>query len=719
MTRARLRAIVGASLLAASGAALACTEVSCEVSWSLVGGGFGCQNSIVLSPGNDSRVNLMLLLRDKAGLGAAGKSYPKLDWDTQQFGHNFLDWSQLRESLFPSAEGEDGFSSVSGGSRCDSLTFGDDDFAAAIKANQRVPVAERDLLIAARGRLAKVCAGVKPAGFHMPNEEKPTEVLPDWPQGIASPGGRTFLAYLKAADAFYGERWDEARLGFKALKTAPDPWVSETSGYMLARVDLNASQARAFDEYGFYEGLKKVDGSAVSRAAQDITDYLKAYPQGRYAASARGLVRRTLWLSGNTSQLATTYETLLGTAPATDRGAAELIQEVDNKLLTDNGVAKDKGLPQAKGPMILAAMALMMLREPGNDADDGGSRSARALAAQAPYFSGQPDLYAFLQASQAFHVANDYRRVLDLIPDDAKKPSYLPLAFSRQVLRGMALAALGDRNETGFWLELANGAKEPYQRPTVELGLAMALERRGRISAVFDRNSAVTDGAIRMILLEQSAGVELLRQVARDDSRPAVERNMAFATLLFKQLSRGDYAGFVASRAISVPAANLADDDAYANWNRTAIVKNFVSGTWSSGYNCPALIDTARTLARNPRDIPANLCLGEFWRLNDFDNALAYADHRVGKDELGGAVNQFSGKAAGRAAIYTAVIAERGAAPADKAYALYRAVMCYGPSGYNSCGGEDVEKAQRKSWFMQLKKDYPDSPWAKKLRYYW
>lgn len=45
--------------------------------------------------------------------------------------------------------------------------------------------------------------------------------------------------------------------------------------------------------------------------------------------------------------------------------------------------------------------------------------------------------------------------------------------------------------------------------------------------------------------------------------------------------------------------------------------------------------------------------------------------------------------------------------------------MCYSPSASNSCGGDGVDVAQRKVWFDRLKRDYPQSPWAKKLRYYW
>jgi hypothetical protein len=50
---------------------------------------------------------------------------------------------------------------------------------------------------------------------------------------------------------------------------------------------------------------------------------------------------------------------------------------------------------------------------------------------------------------------------------------------------------------------------------------------------------------------------------------------------------------------------------------------------------------------------------------------------------------------------------------------LFRAVNCYGPSGYNSCGGEDVPIATRKGWFDRLRREFPKSPWTQKLKYYW
>ena len=68
---------------------------------------------------------------------------------------------------------------------------------------------------------------------------------------------------------------------------------------------------------------------------------------------------------------------------------------------------------------------------------------------------------------------------------------------------------------------------------------------------------------------------------------------------------------------------------------------------------------------------------------------------------------------------YLKVIASKQAAADARAYALARAVRCYEPSGNNQCGNQDIPKSTRKQWFQALHKDYPDSPWASALKYYW
>ena len=64
-------------------------------------------------------------------------------------------------------------------------------------------------------------------------------------------------------------------------------------------------------------------------------------------------------------------------------------------------------------------------------------------------------------------------------------------------------------------------------------------------------------------------------------------------------------------------------------------------------------------------------------------------------------------------------MADADATAQDKAYALFRAVKCYEPSGGNACGGVDARKSERKGWYNELKRQYPASRWAKELAYWW
>jgi hypothetical protein len=77
------------------------------------------------------------------------------------------------------------------------------------------------------------------------------------------------------------------------------------------------------------------------------------------------------------------------------------------------------------------------------------------------------------------------------------------------------------------------------------------------------------------------------------------------------------------------------------------------------------------------------------------------------------------GKLPERMLNYRAVMSDTHAAPDDRAYALYRAISCYAPAGYNECGGADVAKDKRKQWFNTLKSAYPNTRWARSLKYYW
>ncbi len=692
MRKVAARTMALAAVLAAP-AAFGCADGGCEVSWKLSAQEMDCASRATLAPGNDTRVNMLLLLRDRGGLDTAALKPVEVEYADDTGGETFYSWRNLNGGLFPGRyDYWSGFGGKDGdrrGSRCVSLAGGDVEFAAALTANQSVPASERAALISARNRMVDACDGKGASD--------------QWP-AAASAAGRSFLGYLQAAEAFYLENFAGAARGFAALQGAPDPWVKETASYMAARTALNAAQVPAIGEYGFFEA-KDVDQAQVRAARTGFATYLKAWPQGRYAASAQGLARRVAWLAGDSAGLAKAYSGLFDRVDPGSEAATTLVEEVDTKLIASGDVE-----PAAEGPLLLATLDLMRMRPTYDGSSDDGEGppklTAAELEAQAPRFASNKALFDYLRATHAFYVAKDYRRVLTLVPDDARALRHSNLNFSRQVLRGMALAALKDRNEAGFWQELLAGTKGSWQRSTVELGLALNWERSGKIDAVFAPGSPITDPSIRSVLLVNSASAPVLRRAVTDRGLSADLRDKAQYTLLTNELIRGDYAAFAAD--VKLP---LAKPGGEANI--------FAKGKVGDGYPCAPLAVTVAALARTPQDIPGRLCLGDFMRLNNLDYYEGQYWRAPKPDELGGHARGFTAPRLYRSSFYTSVIADSRAAPNDKAYALYRAVMCYAPSGNNDCGGADVPVAQRKAWFTQLKRDYPASQWAKKLRLYW
>lgn len=695
------KTLLAAGALVSSGVAWACADTSCYPTWKLFGGSYSCESRGFLAPGNDTRVNLLYLVRDRGGVSKAGLSYPKGSYDTQGFGNVFLDPYTQGAGFYAEPNGRDGENPRNYGTRCANFDAASEQLIAAMRANRSLPAAERDALIAARKEAGRECSETGTAG--------------DWPS-VASPAGREFLGYMKAGDAFYTQQFDTARSELAALAAASDPWVRETAAYLSIRVELAAAQVSASGEYGEWEP-DRVDKASVKRGLTAIGSYLKTWPTGRYAGSAQGLLRRALWFAGDNAALAKEYERALNTIDPSNRAAADLVFEVDNKWLFGTGASDIK--PQ--GPMLLAVLDLMQMRKSVSDTGEVWQEpklTAEQLDAQKDAFAGQPELFSFLQATHAFYLGNSPRKVLQLIPDDARQPAYTNLAFSRQVLRGQALAALKDRNEEGFWLELLGGAKGLWQRPTVELALAMNWERSGKLAQVFAKGSPIQETMIRRELIIHSASPAMLRTTIGDSTRGEYERDLATFVLLRKDLGHGDYAAFANDIRLVRPGAGTDGYMYYLPDQESVPVGLFTKGKWTDGYKCPSISQTARTLSANPNAVGARLCLGDFWRLNGFDGFEVSGEPQKA-DELGGVAQLFPGTPQPRSAIYTSIIADPTAAGPDKAYALYRAVMCYAPSGYNGCGGKDVPKSQRKAWYDQLKAKYPTSPWAKKLRYYW
>ena len=681
-----------------------------------------CNNLPFLSPGNDSRANLRLLLADKKAVALTPDALQEDDL-SQGFGPVPFPVYRLTPRAVDNAEPDSkpddsrtaeldtllqplgikreeyttaGQAFLSGeGSRCRS---NDDDSATAfisqvVKAD--MPAAERTSLANARLQLLAACEWQGP--------------VVDEPLQIQSVDGQLFRTYLQAAADFYSGRFAEAERGFTALGSASSPWLKETALYMNARTALNQAQADIYDTYGVPQ-LERVDKPALANAEQGFDAYLKAYPQGEYTASARGLLRRVYWLADDSDKLAAAYAWALTQATDAQRNVSvdELVEEADQKLLMVTGGT-------FTAPMIQVVSDLMRMR-----AHTPPTLSREDLDQQKAVFANDPAHYDYVLAAYALYVEHQPDSALKHLPEDV--PSSLDyFAFSQQTLRALALEDKKDwKSAETLWLKLLPLAKLPLQRDQLELALALNYERSGQLAKVFAADSPIGAKQVRYILLRNVAGPELLRQQIAQASDP-VERETAQFVLLYKNLLRGQFANFLDDlKQLPTPAPQdkLGTSLGYVySTSQSLQLFQWNGDEAESGYDCPSIAQTAETLqadAKNPQGLN---CIGEFILRNNLDGMPLEQARAAGS--LGSTASDFKGETFSRLEGYKRVIADPKAPKNDKAYALFRAINCYAPAGYNSCGGQDVAPAARKAWFRQLKSGFADTEWGKSLQYYW
>ncbi len=704
--------------------AQACSDDSCYPTWDLKRDLLDtCNNTPFLSPANDSRVNLQLLLADYAHTPLITQTADNYYKDQGYAQVPFpIDLTDEAENPAPAQSSQPspltaqalqlGVTSEAvstlltennswEGSRCAS----NNQQTALIYLQQLsqatdIPAEEQQSLAQSRLAILQSCDA---------EQSQQAELLP---ANIQSPNGLLFANYLQGALAFYNGDFTQAMVAFNTLSLSPQPWLKETASYMKGRVFLNSAQQNAFDDMGF-PSTDKMDVASLQAAESAFNNYLTEYPKGQYVASATGLLRRVYWLMNDQKRLAQAYAYWFE-HPETETNISsnQLVQEIDNKLLlsvTDTNNIHD--------PQLLAIIDLMLMRQRSND-DSRLPFTLAQLQAQETRFAQQPALYTYLLGAYALYVEKDADKTLTLLPETADDTELDYLHFSQQTLRGFALESkeLWAPAEQ-LWLKLLSRAKQPLQRQQLELALAMNYERSGKVTQVFAHNTVVKTPMVREILLRNIASPALLRQqIAQPAS--AQEHDVALFTLLYKDLTHGFYADFL-NDIKQLPAKASTEllfmGSTYSAQQALALFQ--WDGKNATEYQCPALNDVVQKL-QNDRSSPQALnCLGEFilrHGLDDFPLNSQPESH-----ELGGTATQFAGKPFSRLEGYQQVMANKTAAHEDKAYALYRAVNCFAPSGYNSCGSQEIPIEQRKQWFHTLKSQYADTRWGQQLKYYW
>ncbi len=707
--------------------AQACSDDSCYPTWDLKRDQLDtCNNTPFLSPANDSRINLQLLLADQhkqsLSVPTSDSYYKEQGYALVPFPVDLTDPADetptenesgksspsplvaLAQQLGVSAEDAGNLVTQSGvweGSRCASNNQQTaQTYLQQLVQAKEIPAEEKTALAQSRLAILQSC------------DSDPASQADLLPQNINSASGQLFANYLQGALAFYNGDFTQAIAAYNVLSLSSQPWLKETAAYMKGRVFLNTAQQNAFDEMGLPDN-SKTDIASLQAAESAFNSYLTEYPKGQYAASANGLLRRVYWLMNDQPRLAQSYAYWFS-HPLTEANITEneLVQEIDNKLLLSYGDTS-----KIEDPQLLAIIDLMLMRRRSED-DSRPPFTLAELQSQQARFAKQPELYTYLQGAYTLYVEKDADKTLSILPEISSDQPLSYQAFSQQTLRGFALESKEQwQPAEQLWLKLLSKTNQPLQRQQTELALAMNYERSQNIDKVFAEKSPVKTPMIREILLRNIASPTLLRkQIAHPAS--AVEHDVALFTLLFKDLTRNVYADFLKDIKLLPEATNttpLFMGSTYATPQSLALFK--WDGKNATDYQCPALTVVVQTLQDNNSNPQALNCLGEFifrQGLDDFP-LNSQPDPR----ELGGTSTQFSGKIFSRLDGYQQVIANKQAPHTDKAYALYRAINCFAPSGYNGCGPQEIPVEKRKQWFQTLKSQFSDTEWSKQLKYYW
>ena len=650
-----------------------------------------CNNLPVLIPSNDNQTNMHLMLSD-LDLATIKPSAPITDslWDVSRTKVPFdaFNLSSVVENKIPNQRKFEGSSRNNFDERCYTLESGSYGFEQQVKANRKIPNNEKTILINARNKIVEC-----------DNKLTLINVDPNWNNVT-----RQYASYLNATISFYNTHYSTANKIYTVLSKVDDAWLKETSQYMLIRTSLNEAYASGTGQYGDVE-LEKINNTKLKQLFENITAYLKLYPNGQYAASARGFMRRGFWLSGRKDLLANEISWQLNNPKSKfyNLEMDVLPEEIDRKIFDDQPI----NIKIFNDPFLLATYDLMMMRTSSTEGYKPITWSQ--LTSQKDIFKKQPELFNYLQAVHLFHVQKKPQDALKLLPQQSSLNNYLELSYA--FLKGEIIEKTTPQNASEYWDQLYSKAKNAYQHDLFEAMLSNHLNQKQDVNAFIGKNAKIQQGYFQKRFITQFANENTLKAAIQSKQSTNDQKQLATFTLLLKSLNHQNFDLFNNTYALMPSdAAQYKGYDSAEKYKSKPPFANFIwnGSTITPSLKCSDLKNLSIQLAKTPKDPLLNVCLGEYVRT---DKAYTYGVFNV--DD-----KAFKGQLFARGNTYKDII-KNGPKGDLQAYALYRAIQCYAPSGNNDCGDKDVEKSVRKQWYDRIKSEYPNTSWAKSLKYYW
>jgi|GEM_PF-1686949 len=673
-------------------------------------------NAYFIAPGNDSRANLGLFLEDQGIVHYRPKAIPFHYGEFMEPANSAVAETQNGVSSLAADLGVGGDSVASALQRLGASGYGRclTDNAEAVEAfltevkNASLPSQDGMLLAQERLRFAGLC-------------EKAMEGYQ--PLKVSEPA-KPYARYLEAAAAFYAGQYEPAQAQFKALTADARNWVRETSLYMLGRIALNQAQIR-FDLWS-EPSAENIDKAFLDQAASAFGDYLKTYPKGRYAESAKGLFRKIHWLAADNAALAADYQRWLA-AMGTGASSETVLDFVDE---TERKVNPAGNVVDALWPSpILASLSTLASWRPQNEGEPSVPPvGVEMLTGHREEFAnaGLEPLWSYLALAHAFWMEKNYPEVIRQTASERIAAKSSNLAYSRWVLRGLSLMALRQFPEAeNHWLETLKTVEHPGEKIQAQWLLALTWNETGRLDSVYAKDSPVALPEIQDYFVHK-AKPALLESLLKRDDLPPHTKSLAYFRLVSQWVRHRNFAAAEQILTAYQPTGFALAQDQLAPLS---------SEGQKDGYTCPAFKELLAALHKTPDSARWLNCMGDFlrtWDWNYPDPVIADENpaefgahhwHELADYGLSATAVEdvFGGKTYTSMDYYQEAISRHGAGQTDKdlAYALHRATTCFASSGYNHCGDQDIPKAQRAAWFKRLKTQYKNSRWAKEQKYYW
>ena len=517
---------------------------------------------------------------------------------------------------------------------------------------------------------------------------------------IAQKDGKagTYCEYIQIAYQLYSAKPAKALDQIKSLRLKvedpnSDKWLRETLDYLIGRVTLIAAQIE-WDGYYIDPEDNKINQELVRQAREALQEYLKRYSGGRYAESARGLMRRASWMLGEQTEALNALED--GIHSALDRrDDAGLISRIYESDII--GIQAKKDRLAVDRPLLGAISYLTTVR--GNKLKSSFPRQElERVYADVPY----PGLKQYLLANYYFNQGDfaEVGRLLSELPD--KTPALV--RASLQALNANAQEKVEKwRDVRGVWRELI---AEPTNAKDLRAELIRNYICAGDLKELLDNELNIITQASEEAgnyegrvfpILSQFADEALLNSLANDSTRPQQLAQSAVETLLQKYLLERSFDKFLstysqheASQAKFEPvltAARTLNNDAS---DPKALI-NYTYFLHSTGLAQLSLEDPFLTICKKNQ---VRWHVPNLTPFRGYQQAYEEAQKRNDADQ--------------------------------QAKALHFMILCFGStnSGYACLESEDgkthdeiANKATRKQWFQTLHSKFKNSEWAKKTPY--